>query len=54
MYKYALLLIAIFTLYGCGEKYRYPCQDIENIHKKECSKEYCIHNRDCPDMHKKG
>ena len=54
MYKYAFILVAIFTLSACQERYRYPCQDIENVHKKECSKEYCSYTRDCPEHNKKG
>lgn len=54
MYKYVLILVTVFALSACQERYRYPCQDTDNAEKKECSKEHCRHTRDCPDLFKKG
>lgn len=44
---YSLLLLSIL-LSSCGERYRYPCQDPENMRKPECSQEMCVITRECP------
>ena len=36
-------------LVACSENYRYPCQDPDNWHKKECQKPYCSANGTCPE-----
>lgn len=46
--KYLLLLIPLF-LWGCEERYRYPCQDPENWQTKECQRPYCSANGTCPE-----
>lgn len=45
MIKYALLLLSALVLAGCNvddaSSYRYPCQDPENVKKKECNPPVC-------------
>jgi len=52
MYKCIFIVLTALLLTSCGERYRYPCQDMNNKSKKECSLESCKHNRDCPDLFK--
>jgi hypothetical protein len=44
-----LLVPIVVVLAGCGERYRYPCQDPVNWHKQECQKPYCSANGTCPE-----
>lgn len=39
-----------FSLLGCGDHFRYPCQDPENWEKKECKRPYCSATGTCPDQ----
>lgn len=39
----------LLVLTGCGERYRYPCQDPENWDEKYCKKPYCSANGTCPE-----
>jgi hypothetical protein len=48
MHKYILILVSLFALVGCQDRYRYPCQDPENHGKPECSKEICNETKECP------
>jgi hypothetical protein len=49
-YKLAwVLLPAALLLAGCGERYRYPCQDPENWDQKVCQKPFCSANGTCPE-----
>jgi len=41
MKKIALLLALLFTLVGCEDTYRYPCQDPANKDKAECNRPIC-------------
>ena len=43
------LMPLILVLTGCGERYRYPCQDPENWNEKQCQKPYCSANGTCPE-----
>lgn len=47
--KWAILLSIICLMFGCNERYRYPCQDPENWDKKECKKPFCSANGTCPE-----
>ena len=42
-------LMPLLVLTGCGERYRYPCQDPENWNEKQCQKPYCSANGTCPE-----
>lgn len=46
--KYVLLMLSVIAFTGCQERYRYPCQDPENIDKHECNPEICEETRTCP------
>jgi hypothetical protein len=39
----------VVLLAGCGQQFRYPCQDPANWDKDECKRPICEVNRDCPD-----
>ena len=41
MKKIAFLLALSFTLVGCEDTYRYPCQDPANKDKAECNRPIC-------------
>lgn len=45
----ALAAMSLAVLSGCGQHYRYPCQDPENWDKDYCQKPLCEVNRDCPE-----
>lgn len=49
MKKIALLLALSFTLFGCEDTYRYPCQDPANKDKKECNRPACEADGMCYD-----
>lgn len=38
----------VVLLAGCGQQFRYPCQDPANWDKAECKPPLCEVNRDCP------
>ena len=44
-----VLLPAALLLAGCGERYRYPCQNPENWDQKMCQKPFCTANGTCPE-----
>jgi len=48
--KSILAVIAIAGLVGCGQQFRYPCQNPENWNAPECQRPICEVNRDCPDI----
>jgi hypothetical protein len=42
-----LLFLLLCT--GCGDQYRYFCQDPDNFSKERCQKPRCEFNQDCPE-----
>lgn len=49
MHRIIILLATIISLWGCTERYRYPCQDPDNWEEKRCQKPYCSANGTCPE-----
>ncbi len=49
MSKVWFLLLLPVLMIGCGERYRYPCQDPENWNEKLCQKPFCSANGTCPE-----
>lgn len=49
MTKTLVILSALLALWGCSERYRYPCQDPDNWELKMCKKPYCSANGTCPE-----
>ena len=47
--RWLVWLMPLFVLTGCGERYRYPCQDPENWSEKYCQKPFCSANGTCPE-----
>jgi hypothetical protein len=43
-----LIILSIFGLMGCQDRYRYPCQNPANKHTLECTIEICKETRSCP------
>jgi hypothetical protein len=43
----AVVLLAVGVLAGC-QKYRYPCQNVENWDKPMCQKPVCAVHQECP------
>ena len=44
-----LMVPVVLVLAGCGERYRYPCQDPTNWNNQECKKPFCSANGTCPE-----
>jgi hypothetical protein len=44
----AVVLLAVSIAAGCGQEYRYPCQDVNNWDKPMCQKPVCAVHQDCP------
>lgn len=44
-----IFLLAVL-LSSCQDRYRYPCQNPENIGKPECSVNNCAVTRECPNL----
>ena len=44
-----ILLSLLLVLAGCGDQYRYPCQDPNNWTRDICQKPLCDVNRTCPE-----
>jgi hypothetical protein len=51
--KYTIIALTfvslIFTLSGCQDRYRYPCQDPNNWETPRCKKPQCDITKDCPE-----
>jgi hypothetical protein len=50
--KVALVMITAplaFVVAGCEQRYRYPCQDMNNWDKPECQKPRCEIHKECPE-----
>jgi hypothetical protein len=44
-----LLGCGLFLLFGCEDRYRYPCQNPENFYKEQCQKPKCLFTQQCPE-----
>jgi len=44
-----LIGLSFLLIAGCGDFYRYPCQNPDNWEKDICKKPYCEINRSCPE-----
>jgi hypothetical protein len=45
-----ITLIALMSLVGCSDRFRYPCQDPANWNSTVCKKPECEITRTCPEM----
>jgi len=45
-----ITLIALMSLIGCSDRFRYSCQDPANWESAECKKPECSVTRTCPDL----
>jgi hypothetical protein len=45
-----LFVVALLSLVGCQDRYRYYCQDPGNWEKKACKKPICSSSYTCPDQ----
>jgi hypothetical protein len=45
-----ITLIALLSLVGCQDRFRYPCQDPSNWNDAQCKKPECEATRTCPDL----
>jgi cobalamin biosynthesis protein CobD/CbiB len=50
MIKSLLVLMTIFCLTGCEDRYRYPCQDPKNWNSEGCKPPICTAAGTCPEM----
>jgi hypothetical protein len=46
----AVLLLPAVLAAGCQERYRYPCQDVNNWEKEMCQRPLCEVHKTCPDI----
>lgn len=44
-----LAILPLILLVGCEQRYRYPCQDMDNWNKPICQKPQCEINMECPE-----
>jgi hypothetical protein len=44
-----MAIFSLILLVGCEQRYRYPCQDMDNWDKPMCQKPQCEINRECPE-----
>lgn len=49
MIKYFLVLPVVFLI-GCEQRYRYPCQDMQNWSSPKCQKPLCDIHKECPEQ----
>jgi len=49
MRNLVLILLALTSLMGCEDRYRYYCQDPANWSTKRCQRPDCLFTQDCPD-----
>ena len=47
--KTIILILSLFLLSACEQKFRYTCQDHENWNKDVCKKPICEINKECPE-----
>jgi hypothetical protein len=47
--KIALLVLSLFALVGCEDRYRYQCQNPDNFYKPDCQKPKCLFTQQCPE-----
>lgn len=43
------VIVLIFLLVACDDRYRYFCQDPKNFPAKRCQRPDCLFSQDCPD-----
>jgi hypothetical protein len=48
--KTKIILVALLCLAGCGDRFRYECQDSANWDSPQCQKPACEITRTCPDL----
>jgi hypothetical protein len=44
-----LILLTLVWLNGCGDRFRYPCQDPDNWDSADCKPPICTATGTCPD-----
>jgi hypothetical protein len=47
--KYVVAII-LLTCYGCGDHFRYPCQNPKNWENADCQRPQCAILQQCPDQ----
>lgn len=47
--RFVFVLLILFLLWGCQDRYRYFCQDPKNFSEKRCQRPDCLFTQDCPD-----
>ena len=43
------VIVLIFLLVACDDRYRYFCQSPKNFAAKQCQRPDCLFSQDCPD-----
>ena len=43
------IILTLTALSGCGDEYRYPCQDPKHFGDAQCQKPACEFSQTCPD-----
>lgn len=47
--RLTLLLLVVWLMAACEDRYRYPCQNPDNFAKAECQRPKCLFTQQCPD-----
>ncbi len=48
--RFVVFFVIVWVLFGCEDRYRYPCMDAKNWDKAECQRPACTVTQTCPDM----
>lgn len=48
--KISFFILLLLGITSCEQRYRYHCQDPNNLNDPECQKEKCEATRECPDF----
>jgi len=54
MLKRIAILFITLSINGCGDEYRYHCQDPKHFGDAQCQKPACEFSQTCPDYLAKG
>lgn len=47
--RLVFVLLVVFMLFGCEDRYRYFCQNPDNFAHESCQKPRCLFTQTCPE-----
>jgi len=48
--RVVFLFVIVWVLFGCQDRFRYPCQDPANWQTERCQRPQCAITQECPDQ----